>query len=85
MNPLHRSIKLYYRHILVLPVCLPTFLSFEVQVAIDGGIIGEFDVYAGSTFNALGIEQAGVHTLTFTSVGLAENDWIGFVEVSDAH
>lgn len=52
------------------------------QVAINGEVIGDFDSYTGSTFNALGIDGVGVNSLTLTAVGLPEDDWISLLEVS---
>ena len=57
----------------------------DIQAAINGEVVGEFDSYKGSTFNPLGIDRVGVQNLTFTTVDLAEDDWISLVEVSDAH
>lgn len=54
------------------------------QATINGEVVGEFDSSPGSTFTALGIQGVAVETLTLTSVGLAEGDWISFSEVSDA-
>ena len=44
-------------------------------------MIGDFDSYTGSTFNALGIDGVGVNSLTLTAVGLPEDDWISLLEV----
>ena len=59
-------------------------LRHYLQAAINSEVIGNFDSYTGSTFNALGIEAVGVQNLTFTTVGLSENDWISLLEVSAA-
>lgn len=66
------------------PVCLPTAFCYVLQAAINGEVIGNFDSYAGWTFNALGIQGVAVQNVTFATVDLPENDWISFVEVSFA-
>eukprot|EP00904_Undaria_pinnatifida_P003012 jgi/Undpi1/12711/HiC_scaffold_6.g02379.m1 len=55
--------------------------SRTLEASINGEIVGEFDSYPGSTFNALGIEGVGVSTLTLTSIGLPNDDWISLIEV----
>ena len=57
----------------------------DSQAAINGEVVGNFASYSGSTFNALGLEADGVHNLTLATVGLTENEWISFMEVSDAY
>ena len=57
----------------------------RVQAAINGEVIGDFDSYAGSRFNALGIQGVGVHTLTLKHVGVADSRWISLAEVGYVH
>lgn len=57
-------------------------LFSRVQAAINGEVVGEFDSYAGSTFNVLGIEGVGVDTLSLKYVDASDNGWISIIEVS---
>lgn len=52
------------------------------QASINGEVLGRFDSEPGSTYTTLGVGITGVHTLTFKTVGLAEDEWISLNEVS---
>lgn len=60
-------------------------LVCDVQASINGEVIGEIDSYAGSTFNALGIQGNGVSTLTLTSIDYPTDHWISLIEVGYTH
>ena len=80
-NNLVEYIDPVYAHLYQCCVCVLTVHVHYLQAAINSEVIGNFDSYTGSTFNALGIEAVEVHNFTFTTVGLTENEWISFVEV----
>lgn len=61
-----------------------TSFPYRAQAAVNGEVVGEYESYTGSTFNSLGIAGDAVETLTLTSVGLTESEWISFLEVSGA-
>ena len=54
-----------------------------VQAKINRVIVGEFDSNPVESFTTLGIQSVGVETMTFTTVGLIERDWISLLEASD--
>lgn len=62
-------------------MCCAAWLVFD-QAAIDGEVLGSFDSYPGSVFNAFDIKGSDVHTLTLTSTGITQNEWISLIEVS---
>lgn len=64
---------------------IAAFLFCVYQAEVNGEVIGAYDSYPGTTFNALGIQRVGVETMTFRTVRLPENDWISLLEVSDVH
>lgn len=66
------------------PLLFIFFFSRE-QAAINGEVVGEFDSYTGSTFNSFAIQGEKVETLTLTSVGLSDSEWISIIEVSVAY
>lgn len=53
-------------------------------MAVNGEIVGSFDSYPGSVFNALDIQESGVQTLTLTSTGIDDDQWTSLLEVSAA-
>lgn len=56
-----------------------------VQVTINGVDIGSFDSNPGSTFTAVGMDADNVSTLSFTPIGIDDDEWISLIEVSVAH
>lgn len=70
----HPSIRRLRAHVLLLSV---------VQAMINGVVIGEFDSNPVTPFTTFGIQGVGVETMTFTTVGLIERDWISLFEASD--
>ena len=62
--------------------CCDTF--YVVQVMINGKDIESFDSLPGSTFTALGMAADSVSTLSLTSIGLDDDEWISLIEVSRA-
>lgn len=55
-----------------------------VQTMINGEIVGEFDSNPVKPYTTVGIQGVGVETMTFTTVGLIERDWISLFEASDS-
>ena len=51
---------------------------------INGQIVGEFDSNPVKPYTTVGIQGVGVETMTFTTVGLIERDWISLFEASDS-
>lgn len=58
------------------------YLYVAVQAAINGEVVGTFDSYPGSVFNALDIQESDVQTLTLTSIGIDDDQWTSLLEVS---
>ncbi|CAM9234491.1 unnamed protein product, partial [Laminaria digitata] len=52
-----------------------------LEATIDGVVIGEFDSFPGSVFNAFEIKGTDVHTVKLTSTGITRNEWISLIEV----
>eukprot|EP00904_Undaria_pinnatifida_P003009 jgi/Undpi1/12709/HiC_scaffold_6.g02377.m1 len=55
--------------------------SRTLEVAINGDVVGEYDSSPQSTFTAFDIQGSGVSTLTLTSVGLSDAEWLSLIEV----
>lgn len=53
-------------------------------MAINGDVVGEYDSSPQSTFTAFDIQGSGVSTLTLTSVGLSDAEWLSLIEVRTA-
>ena len=51
------------------------------QVKLDEHAIGEYESSPGSISTSLGITQDGVETVTLSSIGLGEDEWISLLEV----
>ena len=57
-----------------------------LQIEINGDIIGIFESSPESTllnsaFNSFGIEEIGVKSVTFKSVGIGDGEWTSLLEV----
>lgn len=56
---------------------------FLVQATVNGEVIGQFDSNPATPFTTYRFQGVGVQTMTFSTVGLTEDDWISFSEVGD--
>lgn len=49
---------------------------------VNSIVVGDFDSYAGLTFNTFSLDAQAVSTLGFKAVGLDADEWISLIEVS---
>lgn len=55
---------------------------FDLQVKVNGDIIGTFESSIGSTINSFGIVKDNVTNVTLEAVEIGRDEYIGLLEVS---
>lgn len=86
---IQRAVRTGPLTVLAPSICRPCagviVLFCRFQAFVNSEDAGEFDSSPAITFTALGLQGTGVETMTFTTVGLPESDWISLAEVGNVH